>query len=184
MSRAPDFVVQIIKDYWQPGQKILEIGCGPSFLRDDFGKDYIGVDYTDEPYTSDLPRDVDIICTAENLLVESNSIDIVVIKSAFYLFGDQKKSLEEVRRVLKPEGKVIIFDYNRKTQKNLQRKFGESYPCWTQWGLRKFLKNYHFKDVRNLIAATEQPSKMTQFYHFLRQELIGTWAIVCGTKEK
>ena len=95
MSRAPDFVVAIIKNYWEPGQKILEIGCGPAFLRDDFGKYYIGTDITDKPYTIELPRDVDIVCPADRLHIPDNSINIVIIKSAFFLFDNQKKSTIE-----------------------------------------------------------------------------------------
>jgi len=183
MSRAPDFVVQIIKDYWKPGQKILEIGCGPAFLREDFGKNYIGSDITKEPYNLDLPRDVDIVCPAENLCVDDNSIDIVVIKSAFFLFDNHMKSLNEIMRVLKPGGKVIIFDYNKRIQKDLQRKEGHNqYPCWTQWSLKKLLQRHYFNDVTNLIASTKQPSKITKPYHLLRQEIFGTWAIVYGIK--
>ena len=183
MSRAPDFVVSIIKNYWDPGQKILEIGCGPAFLRDDFGKDYIGTDITDEPYTIDLLRDVDILCSADRLDIADDSIDIVIIKSAFFLFDNHNQSLEEVMRVLKFGGKVIIFDYNKKTQRNLQLKEKHSrYPCWTQWGLKKLLKDHHFCNVNNLIASAQQPSGVKKIYHLLRQEIFGCWAIVCGEK--
>lgn len=183
MSRAPDFVVAIIKNYWKPGQKILEIGCGPAFLRDDFGKDYIGTDITDAPYSIELPRDVDIVCPADHLDLQDNAVDIIIIKSAFFLFNNHKKSLEEVMRVLKPAGKIIIFDYNKKTQKGLQRKEGHfQYPCWTQWGLKKVLKDHHFDNLTNLVASVQQPSRITKIYHLLRQEIFGTWAIVCGEK--
>ncbi len=183
MSRSPDFVVEIIKKYWKSGQKILEIGCGPAFLRDDFGKDYIGTDITDEPYNAELPRDVDMVCPADHLDIQDNSVDIVIIKSAFFLFDNHRKSLEEVMRVLKPRGKLIIFDYNKKTQKDLQQKEGHSrYPCWTQWGLKKILKEHHFNNVTNFIASTRQPPKIAKIYHLLRQEIFGSWAIVCGEK--
>jgi ubiquinone/menaquinone biosynthesis C-methylase UbiE len=183
MSRAPDFVVAIISDFWESNKKILEIGCGAAYLRDDFGLDYIGTDITDEPYNETLPRNVDIVCSAENLKVEDSSIDIVVIKSAFFLFNDFEQALKEIYRVLKPKGILIIFDYNKKTQKELQRKEGHTqYPCWTQWGLKKLLKKNNFKNTTNLLQATKQPSKFSRYYHLLRQEILGTWAIVYGEK--
>ena len=112
MFKSPDFVVNTIKMAWTPGQKILEIGCGAAFLREIFGKDYIGTDLTNEPYNKNLPRDVDIVCAAEKLLLANDSIDIVVIISAFYLFYNHEKALNESLRVLKLGGKLFIFDYN------------------------------------------------------------------------
>lgn len=185
MFQSPDFVVQIIKNYWRPGQKILEIGCGPAFLRKEFGKDYIGTDITNELYDENLPRDIDIVCSADKLLIDDNSVDIVVIKSALYLFDNYEKSLKEAKRALKSEGKIIIFDYGRRTQKKLQESEGHMrYPCWTQWGLKKLLKRHQFMEVVNLIASTEQPSGLKKIYHLLRQEFFGTWAIVVGQKAK
>jgi len=183
MSRAPDFVISILKQYWVPGQKILEIGCGPAFLRDEFGKDYLGVDITDEPYNEHYPRDVDIVCSSDKLLVENKTVDVVIIKSAFYMFSNHEKSLKEAKRVLKNKGKILIFDYNKRTQKELQRKEGhENYPCWTQWGLEKLIKNNGFKNVHKLVADVKQPFGFKRYYHMLRQEVLGTWAVVCGEK--
>lgn len=182
MLRTPNFVVSIIKYFWSPGQRILEIGCGPAFLRDVFGKDYTGVDITDKPYDENLSRDVDIVCSAENLLVDNNSFDIVVIKSAFYMFN-QEASLQEARRVLKDSGNILIFDYTRKTQKKLQKKEGHnSYPCWTQWGLNKLIQKSGFKNVKNFTAEDVQRKGLNRYYHLIRQEICGTWSIVCGVK--
>ena len=183
MSRAPDFVVSIIKRYWKPGQRILEIGCGPAFLRDDFGADYLGVDITDKPYTEDLLRDVDIVCSADNLLIDDSSIDIVIIKSAFYMFSDHILALREARRVLKPNGILLIFDYNRRTQRMLQKKEGHTnYGCWTQWGLKNLVQANGFKDVKNLVAANDQLVGLSRILFLLKQELFGSWAIICGVK--
>lgn len=184
MSDSIDFVLSIIKNHWSPGVKILEIGCGPAHLRKYFGKDYIGADITDKAYKADLPRDVDIVCPADQLKVDDSFVDIVVIKSAFFLFPDHKKSLEEAIRVLKPGGKLIIFDYTMRTQKRLQQKEGHrNYPCWTQWKLRRLLqKTGGFEKVHNLTTLSDQPKGLIRFYHLIRQEFFGTWAIVYGEK--
>lgn len=183
MNSTPPFVVQIIKEYWSPGKKILEIGCGPAFLRDFFLKDYIGVDITNEPYNEDLLRNVDIVCGAENLLIESASIDIVVIKSSFYLFEDHAKALQEAKRVLKDKGTILIFDYNKRTQNRLQKNETKKiYPCWTQWKLKKILQKNGFKEVKNFLASYEQPLGLILYYKILKQELNGDWAIVSGRK--
>lgn len=184
MSDSPDFVVSIINSTWSKGSKILEIGCGPSFLRKHFGEDYIGSDITDDDYTKDLPRDVDIICSSDNLKISDSTIDIVVIKSAFFLFPNHLKSLEEAIRVLKPNGKLLIFDYNKKTQKLLQKKEQhENYPCWSQWDLKALLKkNKNLRNVDNYLASCIQPKGLKKIFLLIMQEILGTWAIVGGEK--
>ncbi|HQS83357.1 MAG: hypothetical protein B7Y25_00260 [Alphaproteobacteria bacterium 16-39-46] len=183
MHKSPEFVVNIIKNFWIPGQKILEIGCGPAFLRKVFGKDYIGTDITDRPYSKDLLRDVDLVCPSDKLFLKDNSIDVVVVKSALYLFPNHESTLKEILRVLKLNGKLLIFDYNRRTQKELMRKEGHTnYPCWTQWGLKKLIKINGFKNVALLLAEDKQPCGFERCYKLLRNEYYGTWAIVCGTK--
>ena len=178
MNSTPSFIVDIIKRDWAPGKKILEIGCGPAFLREFFKKDYIGVDITDEPYNKDLLRNVDIICSAENLLVESDSVDIIVIKSSFYLFADHSKALKEAKRVLKSKGAIIIFDYNRKTQKRLQKNDLEKvYPCWTQWGLKRKLEQSGYDDC----AIISHKIKVN-LCQIIMNEIRGDWAIARGSK--
>lgn len=178
-----DFVVAIVNNYWSKGKKILEIGCGPAYLRNIYGEDYIGSDITDDFYSPGVARDVDVVCSADNLQFEDNAFDVVIIKSAFFLFKDHSKALSEAYRVLKQNGKLIIFDYNKRTQKTLQAKEGhQNYPCWTQFGLRKRLCNAGFKKAKLWIADVQQPQILTKMYHVLRQEFLGTWAIVSGVK--
>jgi ubiquinone/menaquinone biosynthesis C-methylase UbiE len=183
MLKSPDFVVSTIKALWQPGRKVLEIGCGPSLLRQHFGKDYIGTDITDEPYSSDMARDVDYVCPADNLLIDNEAVDIVVIKSAFFLFTNPNKSLQEAIRVLKPGGHVIIFDYNKRTQRHLQEREGHrNYPCWTQWRLRNYIQARGFMDAKLLLPQVSQPKGIKRIIDLIRQEMFGTWAIVIARK--
>ena len=183
MLKSPEFIVSTINQFWSPGQKILEIGCGPAFLRSVYGQDYVGADITDQPYSPHLPRSVDIVCSADHLLLDDANVDIVIIKSAFFLFPSHEKALKEVMRVLKPKGKILIFDYNRKTQKLLQRKEEHSrYPCWTQWGLRKLVQKAGFRNVQNLLAKAQQPLGFKRLIYLIKQEYLYDWAIVVGEK--
>lgn len=182
--QAPEFVVNIIKLFWSPGMKILEIGCGPAFLRKVFGIDYIGVDIVDTPYAPELLRDVDFICPADKLVLRDESVDIVVIKSAFFLFPDHFAALQEALRVLKSSGKLLIFDYNKKTQKDLQMREGHTrYPCWTQWGLKKLVQSNGFIGTTLLVSDSPQATGFRKFYRLIAQELKGTWVIVAGGKK-
>ena len=51
--------------------------------------------------------------SASNLPFPDNKFDVVVTASAFHYFDDPPKFLAEARRVLKPEGKIIILDWCR-----------------------------------------------------------------------
>ncbi|MEA5527821.1 class I SAM-dependent methyltransferase [Nodularia spumigena] len=46
-----------------------------------------------------------------NLPFANNSFDVIVSASAFHYFDDPNAALIEIRRVLKPEGKVFILDW-------------------------------------------------------------------------
>jgi ubiquinone/menaquinone biosynthesis C-methylase UbiE len=184
MPDTPQFVIDTIHSVWKPGEKIVEIGCGPGFLRRHFGGDYVGTDISDAPYKLDLPRNVDCVCTAGELSIRNEAIDIVVVKSALYLFADHSGALLEAHRVLKTGGAILIFDYNRRTQKIMQRKEGHTnYPCWTQWALRKLVLNTNFKRVELLAPKSHQPNSLQGVLRRIHQELFGNWAIVRGFKE-
>lgn len=183
MTNNLDFAIAIINQHWQSGKKILEIGCGPAYLRKYYGTDYTGSDVTNDYYTPGVKRDVDVVCSAEDLKFEDQSFDIVLIKSAFYLFTNHSKALAEAYRLLRKGGVILILDYNKKTQKMLQKKEGHTrYPCWTQLGLKQLIARAGFNSTRLLLAETKQPSNLKRIYHLVRQEFLGTWAIVSGVK--
>jgi len=50
---------------------------------------------------------------AEEIPIESNSVDLVVTQSSFHEWEDQRKGLSESFRILKPGGSLILKDYNR-----------------------------------------------------------------------
>ena len=50
---------------------------------------------------------------AEEMPIESNSVDLVVSQSSLHEWGDPQKGLSEIFRVLKPGGSLILKDYNR-----------------------------------------------------------------------
>ncbi len=182
-SNSIEFVVDIIKSYWMPGKKILEVGCGPAYLRKYFKEDYTGSDITDQPYTETIPRTVDYVCPADNLIFSKEQFDIVIIKSALFLFDNYKAALAEVYRVLSKNGMLIIFDYNFRTQKILCKKEGHSnYPCWTQWKLAKIIKNIGFKKTKLALPLSIQPQGIKRLYMLGWQELKGNWAIVIAQK--
>lgn len=65
---------------------------------------------------------------AEEIPLESNSVNLVVSQSSFHEWEDAQKGLSEVFRVLQPGGRLILKDYNRAWlsgwKRNLFKLFG------------------------------------------------------------
>ena len=107
----------------KPGAQLLEIGCG-------MGTDLIqlarrnlkvtGIDLTEEGITLakkrfdlyNLPAELKID-DAENLSFGDNTFDVVYSFGVLHHTPDTQKSINEVRRVLKPDGLAVIMLYHR-----------------------------------------------------------------------
>jgi ubiquinone/menaquinone biosynthesis C-methylase UbiE len=110
----------------ESGSTIVDLGTGPGILTIELHKllpqaKIIGVDLSSDMletarknadeagmsnYETRLGR-------AEEIPVESGSVNLVVTQSSFHEWEDQRKGLSEILRILKPGGSLIIKDYNR-----------------------------------------------------------------------
>jgi ubiquinone/menaquinone biosynthesis C-methylase UbiE len=63
--------------------------------------------------------------TAEEIPLESASVDLVVSQSSFHEWEEPKKGLSEIYRVLAPGGSLILKDYNLAWLSNWKRKLIE-----------------------------------------------------------
>lgn len=108
-----------------PGASLLEIGCGMGDDTAQWAKRNMKVTAIDltEPavectrkrlQTCGLEADVKT-GNAEHLDFQDNSFDIVYSFGVLHHSPDTPKTIEEVRRVLKPGGIAIIMLYNRKS---------------------------------------------------------------------
>lgn len=107
----------------QPGMKVLEVGCGPGT----FSERLAGVELTcldpSEEMLAVAKKRVDaarssrseasaeyVAATAESLPFRNDSFDRVFCLFSFRDFHDKEKGLEEMLRVLKPGGRLVICD--------------------------------------------------------------------------
>jgi ubiquinone/menaquinone biosynthesis C-methylase UbiE len=108
------------------GSTIVDLGTGPGVLSIELHKllpqvKIIGVDLSSDMleiakknaeeagmsnYETRLGR-------AEEIPIESNSVNLVVTQSSFHEWEDRRKGLCEILRILKPGGSLILKDYNR-----------------------------------------------------------------------
>lgn len=185
MSGVPKpFVVAILNRYAHEGDILLDIGCGGGMYRGTTPARYIGIDYTDKSYTPELARELDIVADATYVPIKENCVDLIMSKSAFYQFPNPQASLEEFLRVLKPGGRVILFDYNRRTQKYLEPREKKTRPCWTQCGLRDLVRSAGFGEAEILLPMGFQPPAFIRAPVIALLERLGSWAIVTAVKNK
>jgi ubiquinone/menaquinone biosynthesis C-methylase UbiE len=63
---------------------------------------------------------------AENIRLPDEYFDKVVASASFHHFSDHDKALEEMKRVLKPDGKIIILEIDPNTARGKYLKFCET----------------------------------------------------------
>lgn len=97
-----------------------------------------------------------ILGSAENIPVESETVDLVVAQWSLHDWDDPEKGFSEIYRVLKPGGKVVVVDWNSSYPKwkfylhnlSLMRRAG-----WyvAKEGRNSFRKAYPFAEVIRLV---------------------------------
>ena len=115
-------IFNFVKNWINGGNDILDVGCGNGnmayFFLDDDNVNYTGTDVY-------LPNDIDSCLISSknisfllqdspvNIPVLDESMDIILIIDMLHHieFKDQSNFLEDIYRKLKPDGRVIIFEY-------------------------------------------------------------------------
>lgn len=124
---------------------IVEVGAGPGLLAIELHKIWpesriVGVDPSNEMLRiasenasmAGMSSFEARLGTAEELPLAANSADLVVSQSSFHEWDDQQRGLEEIFRILKPRGILILKDYNR---------------AWLSPWKRKLLGLFHHLDM-------------------------------------
>lgn len=107
-----------------PTDTILDVACGTGefeqLLLDEYSlQQIVGVDISEKMLAIAkqkciaYPQASFQIASASNLPFDNDSFDVIVSANSFHYFDDPLAALKEMRRVLKPDGKVIILDWCR-----------------------------------------------------------------------
>ena len=108
---------------FEQGIKVLDLGCGTGLVTESFIKSYSAPSFIDlvDPDSSMLLQAKErFACTsliqsfhcasAEKIPFENERFDLVLIGSAWH-WMNQEGAMNEIQRVLKPNGLVYIFEY-------------------------------------------------------------------------
>ncbi|WP_148136999.1 class I SAM-dependent methyltransferase [Candidatus Formimonas warabiya] len=134
---------------------ILDVGTGPGFfaiIMSQAGHQVTAIDCTEamihearaNAENAGIAADFRV-SDAQNLAFDDESFDLIINRNVTWTLIDAPQAYQEWQRVLKPDGKIIIFDANwnlrlfdeavmkkyEQDQKEYERLFGEAPPSYT-----------------------------------------------------
>ncbi len=144
LATAPDHyyreleIAKII-EHLEPGRKILDVGCGNGYSTQKFWEavdsEYVGVDYSEAMIEEANKRNDHLCFMPGNVLtlatnIFSEKFDIIISERCLINLKDweeQKQALLEMKRCLKPGGKIVFvenFQEGLKSLNELRAGFG------------------------------------------------------------
>lgn len=171
-----------LRRYVGAGECMLDVGCGRAPYRDAIAGRYVGIDLAGPRFPLKAGTRLFAAAAGDCLPFAPDTFDLVFARSALYQFPDPNRALAEFHDVLKPGGRILLLDYNRRSQRRLQKGEGARRPCWTQWQLSKRVAGTGFQECEILMPKDRRLSRPEHILRMLYQELFGTWAIVTGIK--
>lgn len=116
----------------RPDDRALDVACGWGYVVQEFARRVrkaVGVDLT--PEMIDLARRVAAerkvagvefhVGDVEALPFEPGSFEIVICRFSFHHFPDPARALREMRRVLAPGGRIVVYDFVAPREENRSR---------------------------------------------------------------
>ena len=157
--------LKFLEEYIIDGEKVLDLGCGNGRLYELFKEkfvDYDGVDSAEkmiEIAKSRYPKIKFQVADALNLPFPENFFDKVISIAVLHHIPSEEfrlQFLKEVKRALKPEGKVILLVWNLNIWKSLVSRlknwkldFGDAFVPWGKEVLR-YVHRFSKKELKKL----------------------------------
>lgn len=135
-------------------ESVLDVGAGTGVMSEFAYKcnkelNYVAVDPA-EGMLSYAPEYLQThIASAEELPFENDSFDAILMGESLHHFRDPKIAFEEVKRVLRQNGKLFIYDFDvstflGKSISTMEKLFGEPAHFYKPKELKKMLEAYGF----------------------------------------
>jgi len=180
------------------GLKILDVSSGRGtqsiFYSKEFGVDVVGIDISEEMVkTATLnakkagsDNKVQFkIGDSQLLPFENNVFDVVINECAVGIPDDSQKVLNEMVRVVKPGGKILIHESTWRIKLSNEEKdeFSERYGT-TPLDLNEWLTMLEKAGVKNIIYEFEQWSKPEMFWKIRKDRDVKHWFFTMSIAEK
>ena len=142
------FVIDLVRRRLPEDGDVLEVGCGGMQYAERLGPGYRGLDLPTSRYLRDEPH---YLASAEEMPIEDASFDVVFGVATFYYMPDVAKAFSECRRVLRPGGTLVVFDYRQEEIARMKREGDDAVQhVWDDKELRGTLRQAGFGRVRDL----------------------------------
>jgi len=174
-ARLSDFskIADVIDAQIRPGSKILEVAPGPGYMSIELSKR--GYDVTAVELSADFVEigkknasDAGVVVdfqqgNASALPLPDETFDFLICMAAFKNFSEPQTALDEMYRVLKPEGVVFLIDMNRETTEEDIEEAMSEYPevkgldrWFMKFSFTTFLKKraYNRQEFEEFISRT------------------------------
>lgn len=201
-------LVKLVRKVYEPGMKVLDVGCGvghfyPSLKKIDPNVTYHGVDIS--KHYVELAKDVfageenfevsrgDIF----NLKLKNNSYDIVICYMVLPFIPDYQKAVKEIMRITKRHVfiRLLLSDYTY-IIKIYKRGYGEGAPfeyynIYLEEEFVRYLKKFGAKKVEVIpdefkIKLKKKKDLKFSTYTYGKLQIIGnivlTWRVVHASK--
>jgi ubiquinone/menaquinone biosynthesis C-methylase UbiE len=149
--------IQVMSEYIdiRPSDILLDIGGNTGKITEAYSKNCKEVIVLEPKHNvieygmSHRPHIKFIEGEAENIPLPGEYFDKVVASASFHHFSDQDKALEEVKRVLKLGGKMIILEIDPDTPRGKRLKFCETL---FHTGTKLYQPSHLSKKLKNIIC--------------------------------
>lgn len=181
MTTDQAHIVKPLREHARPDLRVLEVGCGDKRFRPLFPGTYVGLDLPASQYLREPPE---LPASVEDIPAEDASFDLVFGVAVFLVVPDVDLAFRECRRVLKPGGTLLVFDYQREVCKQLARSDPDNHRhAWDARELGDRLRAAGFEAVNDrsgLVDTADGPPLPLLARRRIRRAMgtVGTWLIL------
>jgi len=123
-SSIKSYFTEKIAQYISPDQKVLDVGCGNGVFLPILSpkcRRLVGVDISSDMLNDASDTIAKLKCnnislvhsSVEDMPFETCEFDLIVIVDVLHHLPEPKVALSEIKRVLKPGGRVLVFEPNK-----------------------------------------------------------------------